>query len=166
MKSVTQLTLAMLCLNVISGCAKQYVEVEEVLNHNACKGLTKGLHSITAAQLPALRGVTLLEANGTADQADAQLMSGGVLVAVSNGEQPSTGFAMHPDEAILTETHLALNYSWHTPDPARQYAQMLSTPCSVIRLPPEQVEKVSITVAGQPLGTLDIQGSAQQRSTQ
>ena len=142
---------------IVSGCGQQYVEVEELLNHNACKGLSQGLHSITPGRLPALRGVTLLEVSGTAKQAETELQSGGVLIAISNGEQPTLGYAMHPLSATLDGTHLTMDYSWQTPDPTRQHAQTLSSPCSVIRLPPEQVERLSVTVEGIALGSLEIQ---------
>lgn len=160
-KTMKRATFTLIATLAVASCGQKYVEVEEVLNHHACKGLAKGLHLINAARLPALRGAQLLEMNGATAQTGPELQSGGVLVAISNGEQPSLGYAMHPDQATLSETHLSLDYVWQQPDPARRHAQMVSSPCSVIRLPPHQVQTLTVTVAGKALGNLEIQPLAQ-----
>ena len=69
------------------------VEVSEVLNHGMCKTLRTGLTVVNYERLAAIRGARLLNAPEESSPTDDISPNAGTLLAVSNGSQPTPGYA-------------------------------------------------------------------------
>lgn len=149
------------------GCQQTPVEVSEVLNHGMCQTLRTGLTVISQDELPDIRGARLLNApandgrqgkDGGADAADED-----VLIAVSNGSQPTPGYAFKLEAAEARGDEIILKYSWMQPAPDAVLAQVVTSPCSVVRLVNAgRAASVSARLDGTELGRAKLRDSAAQ----
>jgi hypothetical protein len=149
----------MICGAVLLGssCSTPAVEVTEVLNHGVCKTLDKGISRVQFGDLAKIRGSQLLTP-GEPAAVDAELeVSDVLLVAVSNGSQPTPGYGFELQSVGGNIEEVRLEYRWLKPAPEAVMAQMITSPCSVVRLHSEQPpQAVSAWLDGNPLGTLDL----------
>jgi len=114
----------------LTGCSRgAELAATEVLNHSNCKGAEPGLRRISYAEVAKLQGSTLLAMTGP-EQENSQL----ILLSLSKGRQPSSGYQFQLRDASVSEGTAQLDIQWHTPDPNSVQAQAVTFPCLVIGL--------------------------------
>ena len=112
-----------------TSCGGPSINVTEVLNHGLCKSLPQGISRVEFANLAKIRGTKLLNPAGesSADTTTAPLRDV-ILVAVSNGPQPTPGYGFELQSVD------GLLYHWLKPAPDAVMAQMVTSPCSVVQI--------------------------------
>jgi len=136
-----------------SACSAPAVEVTEVLNYGMCKTLKKGIQQVDFADLARIRGSRLL--GGETTTVTAGIDQPMLLVAVSNGSQPTPGYGFELVVAGGSATAVRLDYRWLTPAPDAVLAQVVTSPCSVVQLStPKAPGSVSAWLDGTQLDTL------------
>lgn len=164
--SVLQLTAACLVSLGVSGvasCAGEPVHVTEVLNHGQCSKLRTGLTRVAETDLPEIRGVRLLHEPTSPTNAAPQLQaaipsSEPLLVASSNGSQPTPGYAFALREARAEDKEVQLKYTWIVPAQDAMLAQVVTSPCSVVHIDNAvQVTAVSAWLDDTLLGRIELQ---------
>ena len=144
---------------IAAGCqSSPPVEVSEILNHGVCQTLRKGLTVVEYDRLADIRGARLL--NTPPKPADPP---GGTLLAVSNGSQPTPGYAFELREARADGSTLVLEYNWIVPPPDAVLAQMVTSPCSVVSIVNAgNARSVAALLDGAELGRVELEASAAQ----
>jgi hypothetical protein len=154
--------LGLTCLS--AGCAAtSEIVATEVLNYSRCEELKRGVHQISFAQLPAVRGVRLLRDPSQPVQSSAQdYPSDAVMIAVFNGRQPTPGYAFVFTGARQIGKEIRLDYTWQTPAPGSVQAAVVTSPCSVMQLRPIKKDTtVSAWLDQASLGTITVQWNAE-----
>ncbi len=161
-RHAARLLLAIVPL-IAAGCqSSPPVEVSEILNHGLCKTLRKGLTVVDYDRLADIRGARMLNAR-QADPEPGSESATGTLLAVSNGSQPTPGYAFELREARADGTHLVLDYTWREPPPDAVLAQVVTSPCSVVRIfNAGSARSVAALLDGAEIGRVDLQNSAAQ----
>ena len=111
------------------------VDVSEIMNHGRCAHLEPGATWVTLDELAEIRGVQLLgmetpQATPQASQVSSELPSQHLL-AVSNGSQPTAGYAFELGRVSASGNAIELYLNWHKPDADAYVAQVLTSPCAV-----------------------------------
>jgi len=150
-------TVVMLLVLLLStGCSAPAVEVTEILNHGLCKTLRQGVSRVAFADLAGIRGTQLLSTTEDVPEQSSPF-SDVTLVAVSNGSQPTPGYAFELESVSGDVSEVRLDYRWRTPPADAVMAQMVTSPCSVVQIqsatPPAAV---SAWLDGRPLGKLSL----------
>ncbi len=153
MDYASRAALAFAWLAALAACQQQPpVEVSEVLNHSICQKLRTGLTIVEEARLPTIRGTRMLNAPAPSPPAN-PADSGDVLIAVSNGSQPTPGYAFKLEAASAEDNEIVLSYLWITPAEDAVLAQMVTSPCSVVRIAHAgRAHAVSATLDGRDIG--------------
>ena len=145
-----------------SACSPPEVKVTEVLNHGMCKTLRTGATEVEFADLAGIRGAQLLEQKPTEPISTAANSGSEVLlIAVSNGSQPTPGYAFNLAAAEQATTaagglEVQLQYEWITPAADAMMAQVVTSPCSVVQIDvAAQIQTVSVWLDGKQLGQAD-----------
>ena len=121
----------LLCSLLTSGCSKAIeLAATEVLNEANCKGAMDGLHTVGYSEVAAMRGSTLLGMSTQSSVGEPDLL----LLALSNGRQPTTGYRFELRDALLENGAATLVVDWITPAADTSLAQILTYPCLVIGL--------------------------------
>ncbi len=142
----------------LSACSQQQINVTEVLNHGQCKSLRSGVSQVAFADLATIRGVTMLSDPNQTEVQSADAAPELLLIAVSNGSQPTPGYRFELIDASAQNRDIHLNYHWHTPPADAVLAQMITSPCSVVQLDTTaQLGTIYAFLDGEPLGSLDLQ---------
>ncbi len=129
-----------MALPLAAGCTNPAaVEVTEVLNHSLCKTLRKGVTQVAFEDLANIRGSQLLSTSeGSPTTASTGVVQENlqdmVLVAISNGPQPTPGYGFELESVGGDSTEVLLQYRWLTPAPDAVMVQMVTSPCSVVQL--------------------------------
>ena len=157
MGNASRTAFAFASLAVLSACQQQApVEVSEVLNHSICQKLRTGLTIVEASRLATIRGTRMLNAPPAAQPAD-PVEPEGVLIAVSNGSQPTPGYAFKLEAASAEQNEVVLNYRWITPASDAVLAQMVTSPCSVVRIANAgRADAVSAKLDGREIGRVSL----------
>ena len=118
-----------------TSCGGPSINVTEVLNHSLCKSLPQGISRVEFANLAKIRGTKLLNPAGesSADTTTAPLRDV-ILVAVSNGPQPTPGYGFELQSVDGSTAEVRLLYHWLEPAPDAVMAQMVTSPCSVVQI--------------------------------
>lgn len=155
---MTRALTAYFTVFVLTGCERIPVSVSEVLNHTMCRELSQGVSRISYADLPNIAGARLLtEENQRAAGAPALPSDDAILIAVSNGRQPSAGYSLTLVSTDATASTVNLNYRWQLPPPDSLQAQVITSPCSVVRIEfPSGVTAIAVRVDDQLLGVVDL----------
>lgn len=134
------------------------IAVVELFSHGQCQGLSKGIRQIEFADLARIRNVQML--TSSQDKAVETTAAPEVLLfAISNGNQPTTGYGLELTVAKATNAEVELRYRWRTPAPDAVLAQVMTSPCSVIQLEAHpQLTAVSAWLDDTLLGKIDIPG--------
>ncbi len=136
------------------------VEVSEILNHAMCKTLRKGLTVVEYDQLADIRGARMLNAPASEPTPESAT---GTLLAVSNGSQPTPGYAFELREARADGANLVLDYAWREPPADAVLAQVVTSPCSVVRVVnATNARSVAALLDGAEIGRVELQPSATQ----
>ena len=155
MRTLVSATLIALSFGT-AGCAGETVALTEVLNYGRCTNLDAGVRVVTLEEVAEIRGMTLL---GGPDAATAEPTDLPVLIAISRGEQPTTGYAMNLKESRLRVQTLEIIVDWESPPPDAMTAQMVTHPCLVLGLPRPTPAAVTVrTTGGDLIGRLDFPG--------
>ena len=146
------------CLTVfaLTSCERTPVSVSEALNHTMCRELSKGVSRIDYADLPNIAGARLLTEQNPPGAVTADLPSDdAILIAVSNGRAPSTGYSLSLESTGATASTVNLNYHWQSPPPGSLQAQVITYPCSVVRIEfSSGVTAIAATLDDQLLGVV------------
>jgi hypothetical protein len=131
-KAVVLLASVMACC---TSCSAPAANVTEVLNHSLCNSLPEGISRVEFADLAKIRGTKLLDtAGGSGPESEAESLGDVLLVAVSNGSQPTPGYGFELQSVDGSSAEVRLQYRWLTPAPDAVMAQMLTSPCSVVQI--------------------------------
>lgn len=147
-----------LAVFVLMSCERRPVSVSEVLNHTMCRELSKGVSRIGYADLPSIAGARLLAEHKSPGTGTADLPSDdAILIAVSNGGQPSAGYSLSLESTDATASTVNLNYRWLSPPPDSLQAQVITYPCSVVHIEfSSGVAAIAVTLDDQRLGLVDL----------
>ena len=163
-------------LTWLTGCSQPSVGVSEVLNHQRCNGLVRGIREIQMHDLAKVRGVQMLQAPTTSAKSAAPAheqsnQDAGAtpisLFAVSNGSQPTPGYGFELLNATAAKEDVQLHYAWRTPAADAVLAQVITSPCSVVQLtsepgtdrPMPKISTVSAWLDDELLGRIAISAS-------
>ena len=155
---MTRAVTACLTVFALAGCERTPVSVSEVLNHTMCREVSKGISRISYAELPNIAGARLLtQENQPGAGLPAVPPDDAILIAVSNGPQPSAGYSFNLESTDATASTVNLNYRWQSPPPERLQAQVITSPCSVVRIEfSSGVTAIAVTLDNQRLGVIDL----------
>ena len=161
MVNANRKAIAFACAAALSACQQQApVEVSEVLNHSVCQKLRTGLTVVEEARLATIRGTQMLNdlpASQPADPAGPQ----DLLIAVSNGSPPTPGYAFKLEAASAEGNEIVLDYQWITPAADAVLAQMVTSPCSVVRIANAgRANAVSARLDGREIGRVSLNAEA------
>lgn len=157
-----------ICLlsTLMTGCVQPNVDISEVLNHNRCQKLRKGIKQVPLKDLARIRGVDFLGSTRPDDfqtvTAQEEVIASPLLFAISNGSQPTPGYAFKLRQVQANKQDIEIHYSWITPAPDAVMAQVTTHPCSVIQITTDstqtrsEVASVSAWLDGTLLGRTDI----------
>lgn len=123
--------LTTLCICTLTGCSGNIVEVTEVLNYQSCKTLQSGAAWVDFTRLAEIRGAVITEET-------LSLQKGFHLLAVSKGNQPTTGFGFDLLNSDADKRDLNIRLGWQQPE-SGGHAQTLTSPCIVIGISTEAV---------------------------
>lgn len=144
-------------LMLAAGCSAPAVEVNEVFNHSLCKTLRKGINLVEFGDLATIRSSQLLSSSDPDNASAAAPLGDIILVAVSNGSQPTPGYGFELNTVSGDIAEVRLNYRWLTPAADAVMVQMVTSPCSVVQIqsttPPAAV---SAWLDGKLLGRLSL----------
>ena len=121
-----------------------------------CRELSKGVSRIDYADLPNIAGARLLTEQNPPDAVRTDLPSDdAILIAVSNGRAPSNGYSISLESTGATASTVNLNYRWQSPPPGSLQAQVITFPCSVVRIEfSSGVTAIAATLDDQLLGVV------------
>ena len=121
-----------------------------------CRELSKGVSRIDYADLPNIAGARLLTEQNPPGAVTADLPSDdAILIAVSNGRAPSNGYSLSLESTGATASTVNLNYRWQSPPPGSLQAQVITYPCSVVRIEfSSGVTAIAATLDDQLLGVV------------
>ena len=164
MTSANRVAFVFASLAALSACQQQApVEVSEVLNHSTCQKLRTGLTIVEETRLATIRGTRMLNAPAPARAAE-QADPDDVLIAVSNGSQPTPGYAFKLETASAEDNEIVLNYQWITPAADAVLAQVVTSPCSVVRIVHAgRARAVSARLDGREIGRVNLPQQAEGR---
>ena len=158
-RAVRRLVLAGLIGATVACTGPTRLEAVTLLQHGQCQGATAGVRLITYAELAQLRGTNLLSMTG----GDATPAAGAgddqdpLLIAISRGPQPTAGYSIAFESAMLDQGTARLSVRWQTPAADTVQAQVITHPCLVVALPRVAVKRVTVAdQSGQTLGTLTV----------
>jgi len=161
----------MLSALLLAGCVGHEAVINEVMNHQHCRTLKPGIQQITEAQLPKIRGVTLLQPpaltrpaltketseTNTSEPASPRGTAAALLIATSKGPQPTPGYAITLEGAQQTGSHVTIQYTWTTPQEDLMHAAVLTSPCSVVSLQGAgAIESIAVFLNGTLHGELQL----------
>jgi len=145
------------------GCSGAPVNVTEVLNHAQCHALDKGFALVNMSELPRIRGARLLTLPEAPRHEQNVVAAKFSLVAIFNGNQPTTGYQFELLSATAHGLEVRLNYAWQTPPRSSMQAQMITAPCSVVQIDHgNQDVTVSAWVDGSEFGSLELKAALSQ----
>ena len=135
-----QWALSLLALGA-AGCAgPTLIEAVAVLQHGQCQGVDSGVTRVDYADLARIRGSNLLSLS-TPDGGETGSL---LLVAISRGQQPTSGYALSLDSASAEGTTALIRVRWDSPSADALLAQMITHPCLVVGLPSASFSKVRV----------------------
>ena len=143
-------------LLVVTGCSRATpVDALAVLDYDHCAGLEDGLTLIDYDRLARLRGgrlITTGDSTQTGTPAVAPL-----LVALSRGPQPTTGYGFTLESATRTADTAFIRVTWREPSGTDAQAQVITEPCLVVALPRSGIQRIEAAdQTGQSIGTIEI----------
>ncbi|MEZ5557303.1 MAG: protease complex subunit PrcB family protein [Pseudomonadales bacterium] len=103
-----------------------------------CQGIAAGVTQLDYDDLARIRGSRLLKSPPAVPEAGAGNspdQSSAVLVAISRGVQPTSGYRLTLARAELTGLSAIVTVNWQTPAADAVVAQVLTHPCLVVGLP-------------------------------
>ena len=135
------------CLPLLASCHQPVVELTEVLNYSSCQTLKAGAQWVEFAELARIRGAVMETPLDSPPQ---------TFLAISNGTQPTPGYAFALDSFGARGSDLHLQLSWIEPADGSVQAQMLTSPCLVIGIETSaQLDSVVVTIDGEAFATAD-----------
>ncbi len=154
-----RLIVTILFCAVVGGCQNPAVDIAEIMSHSQCKTLRTGGTWVDMPRLARIRGAQLLDAPAdppATSQSESTAPSAELLLAISNGTQPSAGYGFQYDRAAIEARTLKLRLNWQAPSPDQAVAQVLTSPCVVYALPPPDLfDRVEIFIDGEFFRELD-----------
>jgi hypothetical protein len=111
-----------------------------VLEHGQCQGLNSGLTIVDYADLARIRGSKLLSMS-TPDGGETSDL---LLIAISQGQQPTPGYALTLESASAEGTTALVRVRWESPPADAVLAQMITHPCLVVGLPSAAFSQVRV----------------------
>jgi len=174
--------IVMTCLMVGAGCSKPIVDVSEIMNHHRCQKLTKGIKQVQLTDLANIRGVEFLVSPSTSspqsrtpkqnsqDPTRNNTERNPLLFAVSNGSQPTPGYALELRDATAVKQEIELHFDWITPAPEAIMAQITTAPCIVVKISADttndhentlEVRSVSAWLGRKLLGRVNVRKETQ-----
>lgn len=101
-----------------------------LLNHTDCTIAHAGMQLVSYEDVARLRGSTLLSMPPAAVSEQSDL----ILLAISNGQQPTPGYRFEFDGAFNADRIATLGLRWLVPAENSPQPQMITHPCIVIGL--------------------------------
>ncbi len=130
MSKIHLLGVIFLVTTSIAGCSAP-LGTAEVLKHGNCQTLTSGLTEVTYERIAEIRNSRLI---GMTDQEQPQIESDLLLLAISNGEQPTPGYGFSITDARLERETAVIEFFWQEPEADAVLPQVMTHPCIVIGL--------------------------------
>ncbi len=153
LRSCSFASLFLACAALSTSCSSQSVEVAEILNHSLCQSLRKGLNVVHFEDLAKIRGVEMLT--------PPEMPQNVLLLAVSNGSQPTPGYRFELVEASARQQQLHLNYRWIKPSEDAVMSHMVTSPCSVIQINTQaELAAVEAYLDSETLGRVELTGKS------
>ncbi len=131
------------------------VEVDTILSSGRCDGQKAGLQWIGQAQLNQLQSRQFLRDPKQPKPAAANTTPAFKMLSISHGAQPTSGYKLELHRAEVDGAgSLQVYLQWHTPPADAMLAQVMTTPCLVLQLPPGEYQSVTAQDQNGPIGTI------------
>lgn len=132
MNKTAVMSLTLLAAVGINGCStRDKLAAEEVLKHGNCQTLESGISQVSFEDVAKIRGSKLI---GMTDLEQPQQEPDLLLLAVSNGDQPTPGYGFNLKDAYLDGETAIIEFSWTVPEADAILAQVMTHPCIVVGL--------------------------------
>lgn len=140
-----RLALLALFAGAAGGCAGEpHLTARTVLAYDQCQGLDRGLSRVDPRDLAGIRGSTLLRMTdgGAGQEGDAAAAAEPLLIAISRGRQPTSGYRLSLREAVRQGNTGILRLTWDVPPSGSVLPQVMTHPCLVVSVDPRALERV------------------------
>ncbi len=154
-----------LLTGLLAGCAGEpHLSTRTVLEFDQCQGIDAGLSRVRTHDLAGIRGSTLLRmTNGgskpdpaTAGAAD-RAADEPLLIAVSRGRQPTSGYRLSLEDAVRQGNTGLLRLNWEVPPSGSVLPQVMTHPCLVVSVDPQGLARVEARdQTGAVIGALEL----------
>ncbi len=143
-----KIAFAVVTLIVLAGCNTATINVAEVANHARCQAVNPGVTRISYQQMSHILGSMLLNHPPAKNQSNADHH----LYVVYAGEKPTPGYSLQLIGARVEGEIVHLNYTWQTPLRGTVQAQVITSPCSVVRLDARD-DQVEVWIDGERISS-------------
>ena len=155
-----------LLTGLLAGCAGEpHLGTRTVLEFDQCQGIDAGLSRVRTHDLAGIRGSTLLRMTDGGAEADpasagsAQDPGAGepLLIAVSRGRQPTSGYRLSLEDAVRQGDTGLLRLHWEVPPSGSVLPQVMTHPCIVVSVDPQALARVEARdQTGAVIGALEL----------
>ncbi|MCZ6642696.1 MAG: protease complex subunit PrcB family protein, partial [Gammaproteobacteria bacterium] len=126
----------------------------EVLKHGNCQMLESGISQVSFADVAKIRGSKLI---GMTELKQPQQEPDLLLLAVSNGAQPTPGYGFSLKDAYLDAETAVIEFSWKEPEADAVLPQVMTHPCIIVGLGTGSFQEVrAIDHTGKLIGELSL----------
>lgn len=152
--ALIRLWLLWAVLGLCTGCTSgDSIPSAVLLNHTDCTIAKAGMQVVSYEDVARLRGSTLLSLTSAPVSPQSDL----ILLAISNGRQPTAGYRFDFEGAFTVEGTATLELRWLTPTDGSPQPQMITYPCIVVGLERGDFESVrAVDDHGKLLGEIVI----------
>ncbi len=155
MSKTGQIWVALLVAASVLGCSMgDTLATVEVLNHGNCQTLESGISVVSYADIAKIRGSKLIDMTVLEQPSETPDL---LLLAVSNGEQPTPGYQFSLADAYLNRETAVIEIFWTEPEADAVLPQVMTHPCLVVGMETGSYRRVQvIDHTGKLIGELSL----------
>ena len=155
MSKTDKIWVASLVAASVLGCSMgNTLATVEVLNHGNCQTLESGISVVSYADIAKIRGSKLIDMTVLEQPSKAPDL---LLLAISNGEQPTPGYQFSLADAYLNRATAVIEIFWTEPEADAVLPQVMTHPCLVVGMETGSYRRVQvIDYTGKLIGELSL----------